>query len=96
MKKILLGLSVFFATLISAQNYPDYYPNSNNNNGGYYSDYDDEYYFPDDYYYQYPSDYYTTTIIKVTTMIIREVSTISIGTDSSGHIDFHRGKSIKS
>ena len=59
MKKILLGLSVFFATLISAQNYPDYYPNSNNNNGGYYSDYDDEYYFPDDYYYQYPSDYYT-------------------------------------
>jgi hypothetical protein len=37
-----------------------------------------------------------TTIIKVTTMIISEVSTISIGTDSSGHIDFHRGKSIKS
>ena len=58
MKKILFGLSVLFATLISAQNYPDYYPN-NNNNGVYYGDYDDEYYFPDDYYYQYPSDYYT-------------------------------------
>ena len=47
MKKILFGLSVFFTTLISAQNYPDYYPNNNN---GYYDDYDDEFYFPEDYY----------------------------------------------
>ena len=57
MKKILFGLSVFFATLISAQNYPDYYPT--NSNDGYYGD---EYYFPDDYYYQYPSDYYTNAL----------------------------------
>ena len=62
MKKILFGLSVFFATLISAQNYPDYYPT--NSNDGYYGDYDDEYYFPDDYYYQYPSDYYTNTLYQ--------------------------------
>ena len=55
MKKLLLGLSVFFATLISAQYYPDSYPKQNN---GYYNDYDDEFYFPDDYYYEYPSDYY--------------------------------------
>ena len=58
MKKILFGLSVFFATLISAQNYPDYYP-SNTNNNDYYGDAEDAYYFPDDYYYDYPSDYYT-------------------------------------
>lgn len=58
MKKILLGLSVFFATLISAQNYPDYYP-SNTTNNDYYGDAEDAYYFPDDYYYDYPSDYYT-------------------------------------
>ncbi|KMQ71768.1 hypothetical protein [Chryseobacterium koreense] len=63
MKKILLGLSVLFATLISAQNYPDSYPNNSWGNGsqnyGYYGDEEDQYYFPDDYYYQYPSDYYT-------------------------------------
>lgn len=58
MKKILLGLSVFFATLSSAQNYPDYYP-SNTTNSDYYGDAEDAYYFPDDYYYDYPSDYYT-------------------------------------
>ena len=58
MKKILFGLSVFFVTLISAQNYPDYYP-SNISNSDYYGDEDDAYYFPDDYYYDYPSDYYT-------------------------------------
>lgn len=58
MKKILFGISMFLVTLISAQNYPDYYPNSENNIG-YYGDEEDSYYFPDDYYYQYPSDYYT-------------------------------------
>lgn len=58
MKKILFGFSVFFATLISAQNYPDYYPSSTNNNS-YYGDEEDEFYFPEDYYYEYPSDYYT-------------------------------------
>ena len=58
MKKILLGLSVFFVTLSSAQNYPDYYP-SNTTNNDYYGDAEDAYYFPDDYYYDYPSDYYT-------------------------------------
>ena len=58
MKKIFLGLSVLFATLISAQNYPDYYP-TNNDFSSYYGDAEDEYYFPDDYYYEYPSDYYT-------------------------------------
>lgn len=58
MKKILLGLSVFFVTLSSAQNYPDYYP-SNTTNSDYYGDAEDAYYFPDDYYYDYPSDYYT-------------------------------------
>lgn len=57
MKKIFLGLSVIFATLVSAQNYPGDYPTNQNN--GYYGDYDDDEYFPDDYYYQYPSDYYT-------------------------------------
>ncbi|OWK73453.1 hypothetical protein CBW16_08005 [Flavobacteriaceae bacterium JJC] len=63
MKKILFGLSVFFTTLISAQNYPDYYP-TNSNNNGYYGDYDDEYYFPDDYYYEYPSDYYRNDLYQ--------------------------------
>lgn len=63
MKKILFGLSVFFATLISAQNYPDYYP-TNSNNNGYNGDYDDEYYFPDDYYYEYPSDYYRNDLYQ--------------------------------
>lgn len=58
MKKILFGFSVFFATLISAQNYPDYYPSSTNTNS-YYGDEEDEFYFPEDYYYEYPSDYYT-------------------------------------
>jgi hypothetical protein len=56
MKKIFFGLSVIFAILVSAQSYPDYYPNNGNNNG--YGEYDDEFYFPDDYYYEYPSDYY--------------------------------------
>lgn len=57
MKKILFGLSVFFTTLVSAQNFPDYYPNNNTTYNNDY--YDDEMYFPDDYYYEYPSDYYT-------------------------------------
>lgn len=61
MKKILFGLSVFFTTLVSAQNYPDYYPNNNN---GYYEEYDDEFYFPDDYYYEYPSDYYRNDLYQ--------------------------------
>ena len=61
MKKILFGLSVFFTTLISAQNYPDYYPNNNN---GYYDDCDDEFYFPEDYYYEYPSDYYRNDLYQ--------------------------------
>ncbi len=64
MKKILLGLSVFIMALVSAQNYPDYYPNGNNNNGNYYGDIDDEFYFPDDYYYEYPSDYYSSALHK--------------------------------
>ncbi len=59
MKKIILGAAVFFATLVSAQ----YYPNNGWGNDGYsngsYSDRDDEYYFPDDYYYEYPDDYYS-------------------------------------
>lgn len=59
MKKILFGLSVFLSTLISAQNYPDYYPSNTNTNNGYYGDEEDSFYFPDDYYYEYPSDYYT-------------------------------------
>lgn len=59
MKKILFGLSVFFTALISAQNFPDYYPSSNNPNYNSNDYYDDETYFPDDYYYEYPSDYYT-------------------------------------
>ncbi|WP_234111545.1 MULTISPECIES: hypothetical protein [Chryseobacterium] len=65
MKKLLLGLSMLAVTLISAQNYPDSYPNygggNNNQNHGYYGDEEDSYYFPDDYYYQYPSDYYTNS-----------------------------------
>ena len=68
MKKILLGLSVFLMTLVSAQNYPDYYPNGNNsngyNNGNYYGNEDDEFYFPDDYYYEYPSDYYSNALYQ--------------------------------
>lgn len=67
MKKILFGLSVFFTTLISAQNYPDYYPSNSNNspyNNGNYDDYDDEFYFPDDYYYEYPSDYYRNDLYQ--------------------------------
>lgn len=67
MKRILLGLSLFFITLISAQNYPDYYPTGNNNeygNGNYYGDGDDELYFPDDYYYEYPADYYSNALYK--------------------------------
>ena len=62
MKKLLLGFSVFFAALISAQNFPDSYPNQNN--GYYYNDYDDEFYFPDDYYYEYPSDYYRNDLYQ--------------------------------
>ena len=38
MKKILIGFSVFLMTLVSAQNYPDYYPTNNSN---YYGDEDD-------------------------------------------------------
>ncbi|MDP2452606.1 MULTISPECIES: hypothetical protein [unclassified Kaistella] len=63
MKKILLGLSVFLMTLVSAQNYPDYYPNNNYGNGNY-GDVDDEFYFPDDYYYEYPSDYYSNDLYQ--------------------------------
>lgn len=62
MKKILLGLSVFLMTLVSAQNYPDYYPTNGYENNGNYGDYDDEYYFPDDYYYEYPEDYYANDL----------------------------------
>ncbi|WP_185145798.1 hypothetical protein [Chryseobacterium sp. SNU WT5] len=64
MKKILLGLSVFLMTLVSAQNYPDYYPNSSYGSDQNYSDYDDEFYFPDDYYYEYPSDYYSSDLYR--------------------------------
>lgn len=68
MKKILLGFSVFLIALVSAQNYPDYYPNGNNTsnygNGNYYGDVDDEFYFPDDYYYEYPSDYYSNDLYR--------------------------------
>lgn len=63
MKKLLLGISVFVATLSSAQIYKDYYP-TNYPGGGYYEDYDDEYYFPDDYYYEYPADYYTSDLYR--------------------------------
>ena len=61
MKKILIGFSVFLMTLVSAQNYPDYYPTNNSN---YYGDEDDSYYFPDDYYYEYPSDYYNNDLYQ--------------------------------
>lgn len=67
MKKILLGLSVILMTSVSAQNYPDYYPNNNSNgygNGNYYGNEDDEFYFPDDYYYEYPSDYYSNDLYQ--------------------------------
>lgn len=63
MKKIFFGFSVFFATLISAQNYPDYYP-TNTNNNSYYGSEEDAYYFPDDYYYDYPQDYYTNSLYE--------------------------------
>lgn len=62
MKTIILGVSVFLATMISAQNYPDYYPNNNSSSHNDY--YDDASYFPDDYYYEYPSDYYTTDFYR--------------------------------
>lgn len=62
MKKILFGLSVFFTTLVSAQNFPDYYPNNNTTYNNDY--YDDEMYFPDDYYYEYPADYYTNDLYQ--------------------------------
>ncbi len=63
MKKILLGFSVFLMTLVSAQNYPDYYPNNGNGNN-YYGDVDDQFYFPDDYYYEYPADYYNNDLYR--------------------------------
>lgn len=63
MKTMFFGLSVFFTTLVSAQNFPDYYPSSNNTtyNNDYYND---EEFFPDDYYYEYPSDYYTNDLYQ--------------------------------
>ncbi|MGA9213210.1 hypothetical protein [Kaistella sp.] len=65
MKKILLGLSVFMMALVSAQNYPNSYPNNNYGSGvNNYGDSEDEFYFPDDYYYQYPADYYTSNLYK--------------------------------
>lgn len=64
MKKIILGLSVFAMTLVSAQNYPDYYPNSSYGSSNYYGDDDDAFYFPDDYYYEYPSDYYNNDLYR--------------------------------
>ncbi len=64
MKKIILGLSVFMMTLMSAQNFPDYYPNNGYGNNNYYGDADDEFYFPDDYYYQYPTDYYSNDLYR--------------------------------
>ncbi|MFC6269351.1 hypothetical protein [Frigoriflavimonas asaccharolytica] len=61
MKNLLLGLSVCFATVLSAQNYPNNdWGNENNNNysnNGYNNN--GEGYFPDDYYYEYPEDYYS-------------------------------------
>ena len=60
MKNLLFGLSVCFATLLSAQNYPNNgWGNGNNYNNNGYNNYDDEGYFPDDYYYEYPEDYYS-------------------------------------
>ena len=57
MKKLILGLSVCFATVLSAQNYPNNgWGNGNNNDYGYNNE--EDHYFPDDYYYDYPSDYY--------------------------------------
>ncbi|WP_226063891.1 hypothetical protein [Kaistella polysaccharea] len=64
MKKIILGLSVFMMTLVSAQNYPDYYPNNGYGNSNYYGDEDDQFYFPDDYYYEYPADYYNNDLYR--------------------------------
>jgi len=57
MKKVILGVSLLLAGMISAQSYPDYYPYGGQSD--YYSDYDDEFYFPEDYYYEYPENYYT-------------------------------------
>ncbi len=65
MKKIFLGFTVFLSALISAQQYPDYYP-ANNNYSNYYGDNEDAYYFPDDYYYEYPNDYYTNNFYEST------------------------------
>ena len=59
MKKIFLGLSVVFASLFSAQYYPNNGWGDDSYNNGYYGDRDDSYYFPDDYYYEYPDDYYS-------------------------------------
>lgn len=64
MKKIILGVSVLMMTLVSAQNYPDYYPNGPYNNGTYYGADEDAFYFPDDYYYEYPSDYYSNDLYR--------------------------------
>lgn len=55
MKKIILGMLVFSATLLSAQ----YGPNNGWGNNNAYGDYDNQYYFPEDYYYEYPNDYYS-------------------------------------
>lgn len=56
MKKIILGLSVVFASLISAQYYPG---GGYGNNYPQYGSYENNnFYFPDDYYYEYPEDYY--------------------------------------
>lgn len=59
MKKIFLGITVAFASLFSAQYYPNNGWGDEGYNSGYYSDRDDSYYFPDDYYYEYPQDYYS-------------------------------------
>lgn len=61
MKKILFGFSVFCITLVSAQNYPDYYPQGRDSDS-YYGEMEDEFYFPDDYYYEYPADYYNNDL----------------------------------
>ncbi|MGC4130265.1 MAG: hypothetical protein QM564_12080 [Bergeyella sp.] len=58
MKKIVLALMAVFTANVTAQNYPDYYPQNDDNDNGYYSDADNRFYFPEDYYYEYPSDYY--------------------------------------
>ena len=59
MKKIFFGLTLVFATMFSAQYYPNNgWGNDGYSNNGNYGNEDDEYYFPDDYYYEYPNDYY--------------------------------------